>query len=60
MNLISYFRSLAARFFRRAHTEREMAAELQSHIQFRTNELERSGLTRFDAERQARIEFGST
>jgi putative ABC transport system permease protein len=60
MKLLSYFRSLASRFLRRAETEREMAAELRSHIQFRAGELERSGLTRIEAERRARIEFGST
>lgn len=60
MNLLPYIRSLASRFFRRTKTEREMEAELQSHIQFRTEQLERSGSTRIEAERQARMEFGST
>jgi putative ABC transport system permease protein len=60
MKLLSYFRSLASRFFRRVQTENEMEEELRSHIQLHTEKLERSGLTRADAERCARIEFGST
>ena len=35
-----------------------MEEELRSHIQHRTDDLERSGLTRAEAERRARIEFG--
>src|SRR6202000_3062464 len=36
----------------------EMDEELRSHIQLRADDLERSGLDRTQAERQARIEFG--
>jgi putative ABC transport system permease protein len=36
-----------------------MDEELSSHIQSRADHLERSGLDRADAERRARIEFGS-
>lgn len=36
-----------------------MEQELRSHIQLRADHLERSGLSRFEAERRARIEFGS-
>ena len=36
----------------------EMEEELRAHLQLRADDLERSGLTRADAERQARIEFG--
>ena len=35
-----------------------MAEELRSHIQLRTDDLVRSGLTTTEAERRARIEFG--
>src|SRR6266436_4461494 len=59
MNTIAYFRSLAARFFRRAETERDLRDELRSHIELRADALERSGLTRAEAERRARIEFGN-
>ena len=56
---MSYFRSLATRFIRRRQTERELEEELRSHIQLRADELERSGCTRAEAERRARLEFGS-
>lgn len=59
MNLIAYVRSLASRFLRRAETERELEDELRGHIQHRADILERSGLTRVEAERQARLEFGN-
>jgi hypothetical protein len=57
--ILAYFKSLAARLFRRARTEHEMEDELSAHIQHRADALERSGLTRAEAERRARIEFGS-
>src|SRR5947207_9689494 len=57
--MTAYVRSLAARFVRRRQTERELEEELGSHIQLRADELERSGCTRAEAKRRARIEFGS-
>ena len=57
MNL-AYFRSLAARFFRRSQTENELEEELCGHIQLRADDLERTGLGRREAERRARLEFG--
>jgi putative ABC transport system permease protein len=57
--MTAYVRSLAARFVRRRQTERELEEELRSHIQLRADELERSGCTRAEAKRRARIEFGS-
>jgi predicted permease len=45
-------------FFQRAKFAREMEEELRSHIQHRADDLERFGLDRAQAERQARIEFG--
>lgn len=57
--MTAYFRSLAARFVHRRQTERELEEELRLHIQLRANELERSGFKRAEAERRARIEFGS-
>src|SRR5438477_3367360 len=56
--IITYLRSLFARFVRRAATERELEQELASHIAMRADHLERVGLTRVEAERRARIEFG--
>jgi predicted permease len=57
--ILAYFRSLSARFFRRYRTERELEEELRFHIQLRGDALERSGLTRAEAQRRARLEFGS-
>jgi putative ABC transport system permease protein len=56
--ILAYFRSLAARFLHRSQTETEIEDELRAHIRLRTDDLERSGLSRSDAERRARIEFG--
>ena len=36
-----------------------MEEELQTHVQLRADALERGGLERAEAERRARIEFGS-
>jgi len=58
MKLPAYFRSLAARFLRSSQTEADMEEELQSHIQRRADDLERSGLDRAAAERRACVEFG--
>jgi len=60
MKLPAYLRSLVSRFFHRAKIESDLKEELRAHIQLRTEELERLGLSSADAERQARIEFGST
>src|ERR1700730_2270473 len=60
MSLIAYLRSLLARFFRRAKIDNELEEELGAHIQLHADRLERAGLDRAEAERRARIEFGST
>src|SRR5438067_11901342 len=57
-NMTAYFHSLVARFFHRSQTENDLEEELRSHIQLRADDLERFGLTRVEAERRARIEFG--
>ncbi len=59
MNFSAYVRSLAARFLHRSEVAEDMDEELRSHIQYRADDLERSGLDRARAERQARIEFGA-
>jgi predicted permease len=59
MNLLAYLRSLSAKFFHRSQVADEMEEELRSHIQLRADDLECSGMTREDAERRARIEFGA-
>ncbi|HLI33992.1 MAG TPA: permease prefix domain 1-containing protein, partial [Terriglobia bacterium] len=43
---------------RRSRVEREMEEEFRSHIQNRADDLEQQGMSRTEAERQARIEFG--
>jgi putative ABC transport system permease protein len=60
MNFIAYLRSLGARFFRRARIDNELEEELGAHIRLHADRLERAGLERAEAERRARIEFGST
>jgi predicted permease len=60
MSLIAYFRSLGARFFRRTKIDDELEEELAAHIQLHADCLERAGLEQAEAERRARIEFGST
>ena len=55
MKLAAYWRSVWAKFFRRE----ELEEELRSHLEMRADDLERSGISRAAAERQARIEFGS-
>jgi predicted permease len=49
---------LIASTFRPADLRAEMEEELRSHIAHRSDDLERSGLSRTEAERRARIEFG--
>src|SRR5262245_46578867 len=57
--IAAYLRSMRKRFLGRGQNERDMAEELESHAQLRADALERSGLERTEAERRARIEFGS-
>jgi predicted permease len=59
MNLLAYFRSLASKFSHRDQLAVEMDEEVRSHIEMRADDLERSGMSRAQAERQARIEFGA-
>jgi predicted permease len=58
MKLPESLRFGIARRFRPTQVNAEMDDELRSHIQLRADDLERSGLPRAEAERQARIEFG--
>src|SRR5581483_11776217 len=60
MKLLAWFRSVSSKFFHRAESAEDLDEELREHIALRADDLERSGLTRSDAERQARIDFGST
>jgi predicted permease len=58
MRLLTTFRSFAPILFHRNRLDTEMDEELRSHIQLRADDLERSGASRAEAERRARIEFG--
>lgn len=59
MSLLSSLRSVASTMFHRATIEKDTDEELRAHVQNRANDLQRSGLTRAEAERRARIEFGA-
>jgi len=59
MSLISYLRELVSRVFHGSQLDAELDEELRSHITRHADDLERSGLPRAEAERQARIAFGS-
>jgi putative ABC transport system permease protein len=54
MKLLALLRSL----FDRTRIEKDTDEELRAHVLDRREDLERSGLTREEAERRARIEFG--
>ena len=58
MNFFSSLRTISSALFRRSRVECELEEELRAHIQNRAEDLERSGLSRAEAERRARIEFG--
>ncbi|HEV2422177.1 MAG TPA: ABC transporter permease [Candidatus Acidoferrales bacterium] len=58
MRILASLRSFASTVFRRSRTDDDMDEELRAHIQNRAGDLERSGLSREEAERHARIEFG--
>jgi predicted permease len=58
MSLLISLRSFASTLFQLSRIDAEMEEELRTHIQLRADDLERSGLTRPEAERRARVEFG--
>ena len=58
MKLSASLRTLFAFVFHRPRVEKEMDQELRSHLQSRADDLARQGLSRAEAERQARLEFG--
>jgi putative ABC transport system permease protein len=59
MKRLASIRTLLDFLYRRPRVEQEMEEELRSHLRSRADDLERQGLSRAEAERQARIEFGS-
>jgi predicted permease len=58
MSLLNAARAFAHGLLRRSEIDEEMDEELRSHIQHRADDLEVSGLSRTEAERRARVEFG--
>ncbi len=58
MKLLDSLRFRITTMFQRSRIDADMDDELRSHIQLRADDLERSGLSRADAERRARIDFG--
>src|SRR3984957_12242730 len=58
MKLVDALRFRIATLFKRSRMNADLEEELRSHIQYRADDLERSGLARAEAERRARIEFG--
>jgi predicted permease len=59
MSFLASVRSLAAKFLRPSRLAEDMEEELRSHLEHRADDLERSGLSRAEAERQARLDFGA-
>ncbi len=58
MKLVDSIRFRIATLFQRSQMNAEMEEELRAHIEHRADDLERSGLSRAEAERRARLEFG--
>ncbi|HTZ47613.1 MAG TPA: ABC transporter permease [Verrucomicrobiae bacterium] len=57
--MFSYLRQLFSSLFHRAQLDADLDEELRAHIARHADDLQRSGLPRSEAERQARIAFGS-
>lgn len=57
--MLTRLRSVARRLFGRSGLDSDMADELQFHLEARTDELMRSGVSPAEAARRARLEFGS-
>lgn len=56
--MLARLRSLGRMIFRRSRWEQETSEELQFHIEERAEHLARSGVSREEALRRARLEFG--
>jgi len=60
MNWLKELARRLAYLWRRTRFDRELDGEIEFHIQMRAEELEKAGMPRADAARQARREFGSS
>ncbi|HEX4066528.1 MAG TPA: ABC transporter permease, partial [Acidobacteriaceae bacterium] len=58
MRLLDAMRARWSALVHRSAMRDELEEELRDHLQHRADDLERSGISRAEAERQARIEFG--
>jgi predicted permease len=58
MTILPHVRSFVAALLSRRRLEREMEAELRFHLDARVDDLMAGGLSRIDADRRARDEFG--
>ena len=58
MKVLAYLRSLSATLFHSSQSGNDLEEELRSHIDHRADDLERLGLSRGEAQRRARVEFG--
>src|SRR5438094_3513897 len=58
MKLLASLRSVLSSLFLRKRLESDTEEELRAHVQNRADDLEHGGLTRPEADRRARIEFG--
>jgi predicted permease len=59
MKLFASLRDFISKFLPRSSMNQEMEQELRAHILLRADDLEGHGVSRVEAERQARIEFGA-
>ncbi|UWZ83331.1 ADOP family duplicated permease [Occallatibacter riparius] len=59
MKVFAYLRSIAGKFLRPNEVVDDLEEELASHIAHYADDLERLGMTRAAAERQARVAFGA-
>jgi predicted permease len=59
MKLLAYLRSLLTTLFHRSTVDSEMDEEFRAHIEGQAEDFERSGLSRAEAVRQARMAFGA-
>ena len=58
MRLLDAMRARWSALVHRSAMRNELEEELRDHLRHRADDLERSGISRTEAERQARIEFG--
>lgn len=58
MRLFDAIRTRWSSLVHRSAMKDELEEELRGHLRHRADDLERSGISRAEAERQARIEFG--